>query len=70
MKVGDLIQMDRGATDMHKPYFKLRTGIIIDLHHPWANPQGLGDDSVVKVFWDDKYVNWVDRKRIEVISES
>ena len=65
MKVGDLVKTNPVEIE-DGPH----TGVIIDLHHPWANPKGLGDDSVVKVFWDDKYVNWVDRKRIEVISES
>ena len=64
MKIGDLVKLNPVVIE-NGPH----TGIIVDLHHPWANPKGLGDGGMVKVFWDDEYITWTNRERIEVISE-
>ena len=64
MKVGDLVQTKSSEVIPH------HIGIIVDEHHPWANPEGLGDNTLVKVAWDNSTVRWTSRTSIEVISES
>ncbi len=64
MKLGDLIKT-KGSEAI--PY---HTGIIVGEHHPWANPEGLGDNTLIEVAWDNGTVRWTNRTSVEVISES
>ena len=63
MKVGDLVQTKSNDVVPH------HVGIIVNEHHPWANPEGLGDNGLIEIVWDNGTVRWTSRTSVEVISE-